>query len=98
MLLFQREDRSVEAISPSRGPLCNSAGGLELLQAFGVPPPIARVQMVAFIDDIALTLHPSEQETWHCWEKNTECLRGKMNLDGVELNCAKSQALLPTCA
>ena len=40
------------------GPLCYSAGSLEILKEFRVNPPVPGARAVSFIDDIAVILPP----------------------------------------
>lgn len=75
--------------------LCYSAGVVKLLQAFRDSSPVARVQIMVFINVIVVTISLKQIGYMTLMAKVNKCLQSKLQMDRVELNRAKYHVLLP---
>ena len=77
------------------GPLCYSAGLLQLLEDFNARPPVAGAQVLAFIDDLLVLLPPEHAKSAPAVEAVASWLQKRMEPLGVTLNPQKSSVLFP---
>ncbi|CAN0375941.1 unnamed protein product, partial [Laminaria digitata] len=103
-LLFKTATGGTETVLSSTGvqqgcnlgPLCYSAGLMPLLRAFKANPPVVGAQIMAFIDDLVVTLPASHATDPAAAEAVTTWLQAHMQTLGVELNAKKSTILFPS--
>ena len=76
------------------GPLCYSAGSLNILNEFRANPPVPGARAVSFIDDVTVILPPELSLDMVAMGKVTEWLQECLEVEGTSLNRRKSQALL----
>lgn len=74
------------------GPLCYSAGALEMLRAFRDKPPVA-AQILTFMDDVVVLLPPEQARNPKAVEAVTMWLQQRTEPLGVALNHTKSHIL-----
>ena len=77
------------------GPLCYSSGSLKILKEFRANPPVPGARVISFIDDITANLPPELSLDTAAIATVTEWLEERPGVEGISLNCRKSQALLP---
>ena len=102
-LLFSMEDGQVQVVQSRRGvqqgcnlgPLCYSAGGLDLLREFRQTPPVEGAQIMAYIDDVVVILPPDQARNMSAVAEVTQWLQTRLQTQGVALNRQKSKVLLP---
>ena len=102
-LLFRTQAGKTEVIESHRGvqqgcalgPLCYSAGSLQLLKDFRDDPPVEGALMMAYIDDLVILLPPEHATSAQAIARVTTWLQKRLEPLGVELNRSKSHVLLP---
>ena len=101
-LMFALDGGGLEVVESARGlqqgcnlgPLCYSAGSLNILKEFRANPPVPRARAVSFIDDITVILPPELSLDMAAIGKVAEWLQERLGVEGISLNRRKSQTLL----